>query len=111
MTQEELNKYKRPMPLAFRDLARLSEDHEVIDDYGVYQTGFFQYKGKDILVQIENGRWHLSVSANHTLGYYELKEIRYMFLPNGIHAAQIFPPREEFVNIHPNCFHLYEIEF
>lgn len=24
-------------------------------------------------------------------------------------AAQIFPPREEFVNLHENCYHLYEI--
>ena len=110
MTQEELKKYKRQMPEAFQMLASLSEDREVVDDYGVYQTGFFKYKGKNILVQMANGKWHLSVSANHTLGYYELKEIRYLFLPNGIHVAQIFPPRQEFVNIHPNCFHLYELE-
>ena len=24
--------------------------------------------------------------------------------------AQIFPPREEFVNVNENCFHLYEID-
>lgn len=48
--------------------------------------------------------------ANHTLGYYELKEIRYKFMPNNMHVAQIFPPREEFVNVHPNCFHLWELD-
>ena len=47
--------------------------------------------------------------ANHTLGYYELKEIRYKFMPNDMEVAQIFPPREEFINLHENCFHLYEL--
>lgn len=32
-----------------------------------------------------------------------------MFMPNDMHVAQIFPPREEFVNVHENCFHLYEM--
>lgn len=43
------------------------------------------------------------------MGYYELKELRYTFLPNRIEVAQIFPPREEFVNLAENCLHLYEI--
>lgn len=49
--------------------------------------------------------------ANHTLGYYELKEIRYKFMPDSMQVAQIFPPRKEFVNLHENCFHLYQIKF
>ena len=39
------------------------------DEHGVYETGMFTYKGKDILINKEMGEWHLSVSANHTLGY------------------------------------------
>lgn len=57
----------------------------------------------------ELGKWHLSVSLTRTIGYYELKEIRYKFMPNNMDVAQIFPPREEFINIHENCFHLYEL--
>lgn len=52
---------------------------------------------------------NLYKNGKQPLGYYQLKEIRYEFLPNDIHVAQIFPPREEFVNVHQNCFHLWEI--
>lgn len=110
MTQEEYKKYAKPMPLCFQELPLPMTEDKREDEYGVYSTGFFKYKGKDILILNEHGKWHLSVSCNYTIGYYELKEIRYMFMPNAMHVAQIFPPREEFVNLHQNCFHLYEIE-
>ena len=53
--------------------------------------------------------WHVSINANHPIGYYELKDVRYQFVADHRHMAQIFPPREEFVNISENCFHLYEL--
>ncbi len=106
MTIEELKRYKQPSPPQFPFKIR---DEERQDKYGIYSTGLFKYKGKSIIINKEDGLWHLSVSANYTLGYYELKEIRYMFMPNDMHVAQIFPPREEFVNLHENCFHLYEM--
>ena len=102
-----MEKYRRPIPSG--PLARLYVKDEREDKYGVYSTGLFAYKGKNVFISVEGGRWHLSVSANHTLGYYELKEIRYKFMPNDMEVAQIFPPREEFINLHENCFHLYEL--
>lgn len=42
--------------------------------------------------------------------FHELKEVRYKFMPNDMQVAQIFPPREEFVNVHENCFHLFELD-
>lgn len=109
MTEEELRKYKRPLPPAFAKLPMAFTHERIEDQYGVYETGFYQYKGKDIFINKANGLWHLSVSAKHTLGYYELKEIRYKFMPDKMQAAQIFPPREEFINMHKTCFHLYEL--
>lgn len=109
MTNEELKKYKRPLPLVFTKLPIELVNEHIEDKYGIYETGFFNYKGKEIFINSEDGAWHLSVSANHTLGYYELKEIRYKFMPNDMQVAQIFPPREEFINLHENCFHLYEL--
>jgi len=111
MTNEELKKYKRPLPMAFTMLPIDFIYEHIEDEHGVYETGMFTYKGKDILINKEMGEWHLSVSANHTLGYYELKEIRYKFMPDSMQVAQIFPPRKEFVNLHENCFHLYQIKF
>lgn len=111
MTNEELKKYKRPLPMAFTMLLIDFIYEHIEDEHGVYETGMFTYKGKDILINKEMGEWHLSISANHTLGYYELKEIRYKFMPDSMQVAQIFPPRKEFVNLHENCFHLYQIKF
>lgn len=115
-TREQLEKCRRPWPVAV--VAAMKEyggddmDFEptvVEDDYGVYSTGFFQWKGKEIFITIDEGLWHLSASTNHTIGYYELKELRYEFMPNAMFVAQIFPPREEFVNIDQNCFHLWQL--
>lgn len=41
--------------------------------------------------------------------YEEIKSARYALLPPEITMVMIFPPPDEFVNLHPNCFHLYQI--
>lgn len=109
MTQEELKKYKKPLPLAMAKLPIKFVADRIEDKYGIYETGFYLYKGKQIFINKENGLWHLSVAAKYPLGYYEIKQLRYLFMPNNMQVAQIFPPREEFVNIHENCYHLFEL--
>lgn len=109
MTQEELRKFKKPLPSAISKLPiKYVADH-IEDKYGVYETGFYLYKGKQIFINKEDGLWHFSVATKHPIGYYELKEMRYKFMPNGMQVAQIFPPREDFVNLHENCYHLFEL--
>nr|DAP24672.1 MAG TPA: hypothetical protein [Caudoviricetes sp.] len=110
MTEQERRKYiveEEPQGLQGILDTRLTMAN---DEYGCYSTGLFRYHGCEILITIDAGRWHLSIATNHPLGYYEIKKIRYMFLPDGIQVAQIFPPREEFVNVHENCYHLWEIK-
>ena len=97
------------MEMAMRAAGCGLEPTYIEDEYGCYSTGFFCWKGKDIAITIDAGLWHLSAACNHTLGYYELKEIRYTFLPNAMFVAQVFPPREDFVNVHENCFHLWQL--
>ena len=92
MTKEELKEYRREIPPQAGILAKILVEDKREDVYGVYSTGFFHYKGKNIFINVEDGRWHLSVSSDHTLGYYELKDIRYRFMPNDMSVAQIFPP-------------------
>lgn len=73
---------------------------------GVFDDGEFT-----VIVLVDAGFWHMSVS--HPIRYpkwSELKAFRYKYLPNEIMVAQLFPPKEEYVNVHPNCFHLWEIE-
>lgn len=63
-----------------------------------------------VIVTIDDGAWHLSISTRSALpSYKEMKEARYRFLPNEIYMAEIFPPQEEFVNVAPYCRHLYQI--
>jgi len=55
--------------------------------------------------------WHLSISCeNRYPTWDEIKDARYSLLPMGLYFAQILPPMNEFVNIHPNCFHVWEID-
>lgn len=64
-----------------------------------------------VFAGIELGKWHMSIS--HPTRYPtwdEIKEARYRFVPNKPMMAMLLPPKEQYINIHPNCFHLHEIE-
>jgi len=68
-----------------------------------------------VLVSHENHgqkmRWHLSISCRDRYpGWEEIKDARYALLPLGLTFAQILPPQDRYINIHPNCFHLWEID-
>jgi hypothetical protein len=63
-----------------------------------------------VIVTKDNGYWHLSVShRNRYPTWDEIKDVRYKFLPNEITVGLLLPPKEEYVNVHPNCFHLWEV--
>lgn len=56
-------------------------------------------------------RWHLSIShPDRYPTWDEIKEARYALLSRELTFAMIFPPPSQYVNHHPNCFHLHEIE-
>ncbi len=75
------------------------------------KEGIFTMGRCRIIVSIDGGKWHLSIStASASPSYKEIKEARYKFMPNDIYVAQIFPPKEEFINLHPYCHHLWEID-
>lgn len=59
------------------------------------------------------GEMKLHVSVSHPTRYPkwdELVSARYSLMPGDMTVAQILPPPAEYVNIHPNCFHLWEID-
>lgn len=54
--------------------------------------------------------WHISVScANRYPTWEEIKEARYALIPAEVLMAQMLPPKAEYVNLHPNTFHLHEV--
>lgn len=74
------------------------------------QTTFHTLSGCYGIVSKDNGLWHLSISHPKRLPTYdELKEARYNYMPELHYVAQIFPPKNEFVNLHPYCLHLWEL--
>lgn len=76
-----------------------------------YKEGRFIIGQCRILVTKDFGKWHLSISReDRSPSYDEIKEARYALLPDDITMAQIFPPKKEFVNFHPYCHHLFEID-
>ena len=53
--------------------------------------------------------WHLSISHRRRFpSWAEVRDARYEFCPGNISMVMVFPPKEEYVNIHENCFHLYQ---
>jgi hypothetical protein len=53
---------------------------------------------------------HLSIS--HTERYPtwdEIKQIRYEIAPKDITMAMLLPPETNYVNVHSNCFHLFQL--
>lgn len=74
------------------------------------KTGVFKMGRCNVIVTLDMGLWHLSISTPAASpSYKELKKARYKFIPNHVTMAQLFPPKEEFVNVHPFCHHLWEM--
>lgn len=54
--------------------------------------------------------WHLSIAHPKRLpAWGEVVEARERLLPAAATFAMLLPPREEYVNLHPRCFHLHEV--
>lgn len=54
--------------------------------------------------------WHMSISHPHRYPKWnEIKQAREELLPKNKTFAMLLPPEEEYVNIHSNCFHLWQV--
>lgn len=70
----------------------------------------FQKGELKILMTKDEGRCHISVShPDRYPTWDELKEIRYDLGPKQKPMAIVLPPQSAYVNIHQNCFHIWEI--
>jgi len=87
--------------MKWRDL-----DSQLPDGMRVCETG----TGMRAIVSRDDGKWHLSVSRpNRYPVWDEIKQTRYDLIPDNVYMAMILPPKDDFVDVHPNCFHLWEI--
>jgi hypothetical protein len=70
----------------------------------------FQRGSIRALVSKDDGSWHISVSHPYRYPKWdEIRQARYDLIPNEAFMVMVLPPKEEYVNIHENCFHLWEI--
>lgn len=65
-----------------------------------------------VFVGIEpNIGWHMSIShAKRYPTWDEIRDARYRFVDGNVTMAMLLPPKSEYVNLHPNCFHLHEFK-
>ena len=62
-----------------------------------------------ILVSIDAGRHHLSVSCEDRLPTWEeFRDVRYDLIPDNVFMVQALPPRKHYMNIHPFTLHAWE---
>jgi len=70
----------------------------------------YKYGSCAVLVGRENGKLHLSIShAKRYPSWDEIKGARYELMPHDITVAMLLPPPEDYINVHQNCFHLWEL--
>lgn len=81
------------------------------ENYGPAEVFINEENRLLVLRSTEGGYLHLSISHPERYPTWEeIKEARYDLLPNECTVGILLPPKEEYVNIHPNCFHLHEVK-
>jgi len=61
----------------------------------------------------KNGSSGIHISISHRSRYPtwdEIKYVRYKLGPSNKTMIIVLPPKQTYVNVHPNCFHLWEEE-
>ena len=73
------------------------------------QCRSYMMNGCRILVSNEPQGWHLSISRrDRDPTWREIATARYRLLPDVPEMGMFLPPLDEYVNMHPFCFHLHE---
>lgn len=74
-------------------------------------TRRFRMGGCNIYVAQSHVGWHLSIShLDRYPTWDEIAEARYDLIPNEVTMALLLPPQEKYLNIHSNCFHLWQVD-
>jgi len=67
------------------------------------------FVSRDQIEVVYPPRWHLSISHESRYPTWEeIGQARDRLLPDDTFMCIPFPPREHWLSIHPNCFHLWE---
>jgi len=56
--------------------------------------------------------WHMSISTRkRDPQWQEIRDAWYSLIPGADkrNGAMFFPPKDEYINVHPYCFHIHEV--
>lgn len=73
---------------------------------------WYRWGDCSVLVAKENGLWHISISVPYRYPTWdEIYQAWYDLVPEAanIQGAIFLPRKSEYVNIHPNCFHVHQL--
>lgn len=75
----------------------------------------FKWRGCSVIIsrELDGLRllWHAPIAHPERYPTWdEIRDMRYAFLPDNMTMAMLLPPKAEYVNLHPNCFHLWEVD-
>lgn len=102
MAKRKKYKYTDPKTYTQVDNPKTSN---IVEGTKTYQKGLLT-----IMVSPEPEGWHMSIAHPERFPTWaEIKQARYILLPDEITMAQLLPPAAEYVNLHNNCFHLWEV--
>lgn len=63
-----------------------------------------------VIKTIDAGREHISLSKSHQLpSWNEVKKVREKYCDPKKFYVMVLPPKEYYVDVHPYCFHLWEV--
>jgi hypothetical protein len=64
-----------------------------------------------IIVSEQAPGWHMSISRRDRLpSWEEVRDARYALIPDEVLMAMLLPPKADYVNVHPFCFQLYQVD-
>jgi hypothetical protein len=100
----------RPAPTRLEEIPPRAEDQaRYINEVNSYLR-IYRYGACGVIVTKEYGKWHISVSRPDRLpSWDEIRDVRYAIAPDDVTMAMILPPKSSYINIHPNCLHLWEM--
>ena len=66
--------------------------------------------GMSVIITMDDDKAHVSIAREDRYpSWDEIRDFRYEYLPDDMTFGILLPPKKEYVNVHPNCFHLWEI--
>jgi hypothetical protein len=100
----------RPASERLVEVAPRTQDQALYINEANSYLRIYRHGACGVIVTKEYGKWHISVSRPDRLpSWDEIRDIRYAIAPDNVTMAMILPSKGSYVNVHPNCLHLWEM--